>query len=626
MHRRPAALAPESSGLSECLDRLAANKRANRPLATYRLQFRREFRFEDARRLVPYLHRLGITHCYASPVLRARAGSQHGYDITDHNAINPEIGTPEEFRSLVAELQAHGMGLVLDIVPNHMGVGHGGNPWWQDVLENGRTSQYAEFFDIDWEPFKAELRNKVLLPLLGEYYGEELEQGRIRLGYSDGRFVITYYDKRLPVDPQTIPLIFEPMGDLRGRFNGEQPQLREFEEVLRGLRNLPPHTATDPQLIRQRREQLPGLRRRLAALFEGSPRMRQILEEAVQRMNGTPGDDRSFDPLHRLLEAQAYRLALWRVSAEEINYRRFFDINDLVGLRMENPEVFAATHQLIRRLLADGSVNGLRIDHPDGLFNPRQYFTRLQMLHAASQCCGADPRAPLAENGIELTVQEIFGQHDWLSQAPFYVVAEKILEPGEELPQEWPLDGTSGYDFLNQVNGVFIEQRNARALTNLYRRFIGAALDPDQLVYESKKQIMQNALASEVTVLSHMLDEISSGDRKARDFTRHSRDHRLFPRVPHLHRRTRGDQRARPRVHRRSHRSRQAAQPFRRVGGFRLLARHPAASGRQSRPMDRRLSQAPLFHPQVPAAHGAGDGQGNGRYGLLRLQPPGFAQ
>lgn len=521
MRGSAATLTLESSGLSECLDRLAAHKQANRPLATYRLQFRHEFRFEDARQLVPYLHRLGISHCYASPILRARAGSQHGYDITDHNAINPEIGPAEEFHSLVAELKAHGMGLVLDIVPNHMGVGHGTNPWWQDVLENGRTSQYAEFFDIDWEPFKAELRDKVLLPLLGESYGDELEQGHIRQHYQDGRFFVSYYDKSLPVDPQTVPLIFEPVGDLRARFNDGQSQLWELEDVLRGLRNLPPHNTTDPELVRQRQESAPELIRRLDSLVTHSPSVRQIVEDAVQILNGKPGDSRSFDHLHRLLEAQAYRLALWRVSAEEINYRRFFDINDLVGLRMENPQVFAATHRLIRQLLADGSVHGLRIDHPDGLFNPRQYFTRLQMLYAASQCCGAEPRPPLAENGIELPVQEIFGQHEWMNRrAPLYVVVEKILEPSEDLPQEWPVDGTAGYDFLNQVNGIFVEQHNARALTNIYRRFLGGAVDPNQLIYESKKQIMQNALASEVTVLSHMLDEISCTDRKARDFTR----------------------------------------------------------------------------------------------------------
>jgi (1->4)-alpha-D-glucan 1-alpha-D-glucosylmutase len=520
----PATSAPESRSLSECLDRLAANSPANRPLATYRLQFRREFRFEDARRLVPYLRRLGISHCYASPILRARPGSQHGYDITDHNAINPEVGSPEEFRSFVGQLQAHAMGLVLDIVPNHMGVmgvKHGTNPWWQDVLANGRTSPYAEFFDIDWDPFKPELHEKVLLPLLSASYGEELEQGHIRLQYQDGHFFVTYYTRRLPVDPQTIPLIFEPLGALCARFDGGQPRLSELEDVLRRIRNLPPHTVTDAELVGQRREQIPRLTGRLAALVESSPPVRRIVEEAVRVMNGIPGDGRSFDPLHLLLEAQAYRLALWRVSAEEINYRRFLDINDLVGLRMENPRVFAATHQLIRRLLAEGNVSGLRVDHPDGLLNPRQYLTRLQMLYTASQCCGAEPRPPLAENGVEVAVQEIFGQYDWASRRPsFYVVIEKILEPGEDLPQGWPVDGTSGYDFLNQVSGIFIEQRNARALTNIYRRFTGGVPDPDQLVYESKKQVMQNALASEVTVLSHMLDEISSADRRARDFTR----------------------------------------------------------------------------------------------------------
>ena len=520
MRASPAPVVLEVSGLSECLDRLAANPHANRPLGTYRLQFHRDFRFEDARHLVPYLHQLGITHCYSSPILRARPGSRHGYDIEDHNQINPEIGTLEEFHAFVAELKSHDMGLVLDIVPNHMGVGHGSNPWWQDVLQNGRSSKYAGFFDIDWEPFKTELRDKVLLPLLGEPYGEALEQGLIRLEYREGRFFVTYYDKRLPVDPQTIPLIFKSLGDLRSRFNGDAAQSHELEEVLRSLRMLPPHNTVDPALVRQRQEQVAEVTRQLSELIERSPLVRQIVDEALRAMNGKPGDDRSFDPLHQLLEAQAYRLALWRVSAEEINYRRFFDINDLVGLRMENPEVFAATHKLIRQLLANGSVEGLRIDHPDGLFNPRQYLTRLQMLYAASQCCGPEPHPPLAENGIEVRVQETFGRHDWLGRAPLYVVGEKILEPGEELPQEWPLDGTSGYDFLNQVNGIFIDRRNARALTNVYRRFTGGALDADQLIYESKKQIMQTALASEVTVLTHMLDEISSTDRKARDFTR----------------------------------------------------------------------------------------------------------
>jgi (1->4)-alpha-D-glucan 1-alpha-D-glucosylmutase len=214
MRSNYAALMTEAIGLAECLDRLAARKHADRPVSTYRLQFSREFRFSDARALLPYLRDLGITHCYSSPLLKARAGSAHGYDITDHNSLNPEIGTEEEFRALVADLHAHGMGLILDSVPNHMGVGHGDNPWWQDVLQNGRTSAYADFFDIDWEPLKPELRNKLLFPVLGGPYGVELERGHIRLNF-DGGFFVQYYDKRMPVDPQTTPLIFEPLGDLR---------------------------------------------------------------------------------------------------------------------------------------------------------------------------------------------------------------------------------------------------------------------------------------------------------------------------------------------------------------------------------------------------------------------------
>src|SRR2546421_5959445 len=224
--------------------------------------------------------------------------------------------------------------------------------------------------------------------------------------------------------------------------------------------------------------------------------------------------------LHLLLELQVYRLAFWRVSGEEINYRRFFDVNDLVGIKMENPEVFAATHKLIRRMLAEGTIQGLRIDHCDGMFNPRQYLIRLQMLYAASQCSGAEPVPPLAENGVELEIQRTFGQHPTiLREAPLYVLVEKILEPGEELPEEWPVDGTSGYEFTNLVNGLFIHQENERAFTRIYLRCIGQTADVDTLVYQSKKLIMHVALASEVNVLTHLLGEISSSDRRARDFT-----------------------------------------------------------------------------------------------------------
>ena len=523
LRSQSSVLTPDSSGLSECLDRLASQKHELRPLSTYRLQFHAGFRFEHARKLVGYLKSLGVSHVYSSPLLKARAGSMHGYDITDHSQLNPEIGSEEEFHALVRELRANGMGIILDIVPNHMGVGLGDNPWWQDVLENGRTSAYGEFFDIDWRPLKAELRDKVLLPTLGDQYGVELEAGHIRLHYDDGHFYCTYFDKRLPIDMQTVPLIFEPLGDFRARVDGGpgSAALGHFESLVVEMRNLPPNQTTDASEAEQRRRAIPELRERMARLVDSSAPLRSLIDQALALCNGQPGNGRSFDPLHRLLEAQPYRLAHWRVSAEEINYRRFFDINDLVGLRMENPVVFAETHKLVRRLLAEGSVSGLRIDHPDGLLNPRQYFTRVQMLYAAAHCVGAEPRPPLADNGIEAEVQEIFGQHDWMNRrAPLYVLVEKILEPGEDLPREWPVDGTSGYDFTNLVNGVFIDSRSRRAFSNLFRRFTGFSQEVDDLLYHSKKTIMHTALSSEVAVLTHMLDEISSTERRARDFTR----------------------------------------------------------------------------------------------------------
>lgn len=526
MRSIPTVLTTESSGISECLDRLAAQKRSARPLSTYRLQLNAGFRFEDARRLAGYLHALGISHVYSSPVLQARAGSPHGYDITDHNQLNPEIGGCEDLLALVRELKNYGMGQVLDFVPNHMGMGLGTNPWWQDVLANGRASEFAEFFDLDWEPLKPELRDKLLLPILGDQYGAELEAGRVLLQLDDDGFHVVYNDTNLPVDPQTIPMIFEPVAreleDLEdGASDNHKTEKQELRNLVSGLRNLPAHSVTDGALARQRRGAIPPLTEALNNLLERSAWARLLARKAVELCNGRPGELRSFDRLHRLLEAQVYRLANWRVSGEEINYRRFFDINDLIGLSMENPRVFAATHELLRRLLADDVIQGVRIDHCDGLLNPRQYLVRLQMLYAASQCLGAVARPPLAENGIELEMQQVLGQHDWVKdRPPLYTVVEKILSPGEDLPAEWPVDGTSGYEFTALVNGVFIDGRNERLFTNLYHRFTGASPDVDLLIYNSKKLMMHASLASEVNVLAHMLDAISANDRYARDFTR----------------------------------------------------------------------------------------------------------
>ncbi len=511
----------QSPELSECFERIAAEKRAARPLSTYRLQFNNRFHFEDARKLVPYLRQLGVSHCYASPILKARAGSQHGYDIIDHNQLNPEIGSEAELRSLVAELKANGMGLILDTVPNHMGVGHGTNPWWQDVMQNGRTSAYADFFDIDWEPLKLELRNKVLVPILGKPYGEDLEEGNITLHFEGGDFVVKYFDKAFPVDPQTIPLIFPSVASrAHPAIPSAEAGLEELRSLILAFGKLPPNYVTDPEQVGRRHEAMPPLLRQLQRLAGESPAVRAEVDRALRGLNGTAGDRHSFDALHAFLEAQVYRLAFWRVSGEEINYRRFFDINDLVGLRMENPRVFAETHKLIRKLLAEELIVGLRIDHPDGLLNPTQYFMRLQRLFGASQCLGAQPEPPLAADGIELEVHSTFAQHDWMNQqAPLYLLAEKILEPGEDLPDYWPVDGSVGYDFANLVNGILIDRRNERLFTDLYHRVIGGAVRVDRLIYESKKLIMHRALASEINVLTHMLNQISNQDRRARDFT-----------------------------------------------------------------------------------------------------------
>lgn len=513
----------QNKELANCLERLCSDKQSRRPISTYRLQFNAGFKFEDARHLLPYLNALGVTHCYASPILRARAGSQHGYDITDHNSLNPEIGTWDEFTAFVNDLKALGMGLILDTVPNHMGVGHGTNPWWQDVLESGQASAYAEFFDIDWRPLKMELSGKVLLPVLGSSYGEELEAGHLVVNFEAGSFYVAYYDKRFPLDPQTYPTVFELLGDLREWRRDPEWQQNEcprLQELLKQLRELARHDEQNQEAAAARRRDIPRLKSELEEMAGQSANVHTLIEQILKRLNGTPEDKRSFDPLHRLLEAQAYRLAHWRVSAEEINYRRFFDINDLVGLRMENPAVFAETHKLIRKLLSDGMVDGIRLDHPDGLFNPVQYFTRVQMLYAASRCCGPEPQGPVADNGIEQDMLSLFSSQSLAQQAPMYVLVEKILEHGEHLPTEWPVDGTVGYEFGNELNHLFINSRTQRFFTQFYHRFIDGPLDIHNLIYESKMLIMRSSLSSEVTVLTHMLEEIGSSDRRARDLTR----------------------------------------------------------------------------------------------------------
>lgn len=482
------------------------------PVSTYRLQLHGSFTFADAGSVLPYLKQLGIGDVYASPIFEARPGSMHGYDVTRHDRLNPELGGEEGFAGLAARLRELGMGLLLDIVPNHMGVGNDAF-WWQDVLLNGRASQFADYFDIDWAPLKPDMQDKLLLPILGCQYGEDLEAKRIQIVEIDGLLRVRYFDHFLPLVPRSLLVIFPER-------EWDELQVPEsFRELLRGIAHIPPHGTADKSLAVQRREQVRELQSRLKHELQNDG-MRSALRKALERINGVEGEAASFDRLHDLLEQQPWRLAYWRVSAEEINYRRFFDINDLVGLRMENPEVFAATHCLIRRLLARRQVTGLRIDHCDGLFNPRQYLIRLQLLYIASQCMGEHPQADAAENGIEGDVLQAARQHDWAAEhGPLYVVVEKILEPSETLPTEWPVRGTSGYDFVYYGNQIFICQPNEQRFTEFYRNLIGGGRDPETIIYRSKLSVMRNALSSEVYVLTNLLSRLASANRHARDFT-----------------------------------------------------------------------------------------------------------
>jgi (1->4)-alpha-D-glucan 1-alpha-D-glucosylmutase len=311
------------------------------PLSTYRLQFNASFTFLDAARLIPYLDKLGITDCYASPYLKATPGSSHGYDVIDPTVLNPEIGTEGEYQVFVTALQERGMGQLLDVVPNHMGIAGSANIWWQDVLENGPSSHYATFFDIDWTPVKPELENTVLLPILGDQYGIVLENQEIVLHYDDGQLFLQYYEHRLPLDPSTwsIVLTFR-QDDLLATLGESSPDLQEFQSIVTALSHLPLRTETDPERIAERYREKEVIRRRLSAVVSEHEPLQQFLADNLLMLNGSKGSPRSFDLLDTLVSNQAYRLAFWRVAGEEINYRRFFDINQLAAIRMEQPAVF----------------------------------------------------------------------------------------------------------------------------------------------------------------------------------------------------------------------------------------------------------------------------------------------
>ncbi|WP_045226778.1 malto-oligosyltrehalose synthase [Methyloterricola oryzae] len=470
------------------------------PRATYRLQFNHEFTFAHAVRVVPYLHALGISHVYASPCLKARRGSVHGYDIVDHNAFNPEVGGREDFERFVDMLHAHGMGLILDIVPNHMGIAQNQNAWWQDVLENGRASLYSEYFDIDWHPARETLRSKVHLPVLGDHYGRLLEQGELHLTFDGdrGEFAVRYWEQQCPIDPETYPeLLARDLESLASLTADENHTMTEWHaliadfEQLRNLRNCP----------MERSRVAAGCKQRLAGLYDRSPTIQAYMKCQLEEINGRQGEPESFKELHDLLERQSFRLAYWRVASDEINYRRFFDINELVGLRQENPTVFEGTHRLVLALIADGSVNGLRIDHPDGLHDPASYLKHLQQ--EARRFCANSRTLDQGEKCV-------------------YVVAEKILAGYEHLQEDWPVDGTTGYEFSNHVNGLFVYGPSERDLTRTYAHFIGQHVAFDELLYQQKRQVIRTQMSSDLAMLSKRLDSIAQMDLHTRDYTQNS--------------------------------------------------------------------------------------------------------
>ena len=548
------------------------------PGATYRLQLHAEFDFDRAAAIIPYLRELGVTHVYTSPILQARPGSEHGYDVCDHEQIDRGLGGSDGFARFSRTLTDAGLSLLLDVVPNHMSTDTA-NLWWNDVLENGPNSPYARFFDIDWHPIKIELHNKVLLPLLGKQYGDVLEAGELRVEHHDGGFTLRYFDHVLPLGPKTaIPLLTARCEVLETALADDRDALNEYQSIVTALEHLPSQTATWPEAIAERQREKEVIKRRLRDLESSSPIVAQFVARNVEICNGMPGDVASFDQLDAIISAQAYRLSYWRAASDEINYRRFFDINALAAVCMELPEVFYRAHRLLFDLLARGAVGGLRIDHIDGLFAPEQYLWRLQWAYLAVQSqpgsraqqiqslvdacarltfplptdsdllaifgpepptpapavveeqtatsgaasdtdrrpAGAASAEPAAVDGHTAAVAGIdLADH----QLPLFVAVEKILGPHEPLPATWPVAGTTGYDFMHEVGGLFLDAEGWKSIVQFYRRAIGETREFDEVVRDAKRLILRSAMASELQMLAHQLNRISEQHRHTRDFT-----------------------------------------------------------------------------------------------------------
>ena len=448
------------------------------PLATYRLQLTKNFGFDDAATLVPYLKQLGVTHLYASPFLKARPGSTHGYDIVDHDRLNPELGGEEAFLRLSDALKANGLGLILDFVPNHMGVGHADNQWWLDVLEWGQKSPHARAFDIDWDGLPHRRHPGVLLPILGRPYGDALQAGEIELKYDaeSGSFALWYFGNKLPVNPQRYSEMIRTI--VGAAAAADDPAGHELIALA--------HDYRDPTKPSYR--DAPALKQRLAAIEGAAKVIERGLVAYRPDVNGGAG------ALHRLLERQHYRLAYWRVAFSAVNYRRFFDISDLAGIRPEDTATFRAMHSLVSRLISEDRLQGLRLDHIDGLRDPAQYTRRLErMVRKLRREAGLEPH--------------------------FYVLVEKILGPGEPMPNLPGVAGTTGYEWLNVLSRILVDGSGMAGLDRTWRALTGEHADLHAMIETAKLRVIDTMLASEFTVLTRALSRIAAGHFSTRDFT-----------------------------------------------------------------------------------------------------------
>lgn len=456
------------------------------PVSTYRLQLRKEFSFDHATRIVPLLHDLGITHCYCSPVLMSAPGSTHGYDVNDYHRIDAELGGQAGFEAFARELRSRKMGVVLDFVPNHMGIHGASNRWWQDVLECGPKSPHADFFDIDWSDANAPQQARVLVPVLEDQYGLVLEAGKLAIAFEDGAFSVRYYDHRFPVSPATYAKL---LGAAAMRPECSAAARERLEVIAEAFRSLPEGRGEEEPIGRRPRNELKA---QLADACAADATVGAAIEGHLREVNGRPDSAGSHEALDDLLSSQHYRLAHWKTGAHEINYRRFFAIDTLIGLRIENPKVFHETHRLVENLMRQDVVTGLRIDHIDGLRNPIEYLERLQALARGTGNTGG----------------------------PFYVVVEKILERGETLDARWQTHGTTGYEFIQEIAGLFVAAENEEKFDRVYREFTGDETPYEDLVYANKRLVLDEMFANAVLQLSNQLATLVASDRRWRDLTR----------------------------------------------------------------------------------------------------------